>query len=140
MASAVATRDQDPSLRKLLALEALTFDDRPTYQSTTVLHQVLAADPVIARGYQWPADRGGHPGWTQLSPSGDLMIAGNGFNYFEVADPRTGSVAWSYPGDGQDGVGASYFSADDSDVIVGLTQDDDNDAEPSNEPALDGVP
>ncbi len=48
-ASAVAALTVDPSLAKLLALEATTVVDEPTYQSTSVLHRVLAADPIIAR-------------------------------------------------------------------------------------------
>ena len=90
MASAIAAREQDPSLSKLLALQALKSNDQPTYQSMNALHQVLASDPIVAR-YRWPADKDGHPVWTQISPSGDLMVAGNKSNYFEVADPRTGS-------------------------------------------------
>ena len=125
MASAVAAREQDPSLSKLLALEALTFDDQPSYQSTSVLHQVLAADPIIAR-YHWPAGQDGAPRWTQISPSGELMVAGNQNDYFEVADPRTGSVLWSYPDQPvAGGVGTPYFSADGSQVMVGRTWDDD---------------
>ena len=100
IASALAARDQDPSLAKLLAVEAMNVVATPTYQSTSVLHQVLAADPVIAR-YSWPKDRPGLELWTDLDPSGRLLVAsgggGNPTRYLEVADARTGKVLWSYP-------------------------------------------
>jgi len=128
IASALAARDQDPSLAKLLAVEAMGVVDTPTYQSTTVLHQVLAADPIIGR-YSWPDSQLGEL-WTQIDPTGRLLVAAGGGGYptkhLEVADARTGTVLWSYPtkdaspasGDGF--IGPSWFSVDGSEVIAGL--------------------
>jgi len=121
-------RDQDADLSKLLAVEAVNLVDTPTYQSTSLLHQVLAADPIIAR-YSWPSPDLGEL-WTVLDPTGRLLVAsgGGGFptKHLEVADARTGTVLWSYPtkdvgtlsGDGF--IGPSWFSADGKWVIAGL--------------------
>lgn len=125
IASALAARGDDPSLARLLAVEALNVVDTPTYQSTSVLHQVLAADPVIAR-WSWPADQP-DPGslWTSLDPAGRLLVASSR-NRLEVADPRSGTVLWSYPTEdagadpAADFLGQSYFSADGGQVITGL--------------------
>ena len=52
---AVAVKE-DPSLSKLLALEAGSIGgDRPL-QLVTTLHQAFAADPIVAR-YHWPEGR-----------------------------------------------------------------------------------
>ena len=130
IASALAARDQDPSLSKLLAVEAVNLVDKPTYQSTTVLHQVFAADPIIAR-YSWSTDRHANRElWTSLDPTGQRLVAsgggGNPTAYLEVVDARTGTVLWSYSaGDADESgakgfIGPSWFSADGSQVIAGL--------------------
>jgi class 3 adenylate cyclase/WD40 repeat protein len=129
VASALAARDQDPSLAKLLAVEAMKVVNTPTYQSTNVLHQVLAADPIIAR-YAWPKDRHVDELWANLDPSGRMLVAsgagGSPTNHLEVADATTGTVLWSWThGDvsatSADGfVGPSWFSTDGSQVIAGL--------------------
>ena len=113
MASAVAARDRDPSLSKLLAIEALSFEGAPTYQSTSVLHQVLAADPVVAR-YTWPDDQDVGWLWTDIDPTGKLLVASGtkwaASNHLEVADARSGKVLWSYPDhDLGVSIGSSYF-------------------------------
>ncbi len=75
IASALAARDQDPSLAKLLAVEAMNVVSTPTYQSTSVLHQVLAADPIIAR-YSWPTDQPvGRAVGPTSTPTGQLLVA-----------------------------------------------------------------
>jgi WD40 repeat protein len=96
-----------------------------------VLHQVFAADPIIAR-YSWPKDQHVDTGclWTDLDPTGRVLVASGGggcpTSHLEVADPRTGTVLWSYPtGDvaaasGGGFIGPSWFSADGSEVIAGL--------------------
>jgi WD40 repeat protein len=125
IASALAARGDDPSLAKLLAVEALTLVDTPTYQSTSVLHQVLAADPIIAR-YSWPAEQpvGEDELWTALDATGQLIVASSPTR-LEVADPRTGAVLWSYAAAaatdaGENGyLGRSWFSADGSQVVAG---------------------
>lgn len=124
IASALAARGQDPNLAKLLAVEALTVVDTPTYQSTSVLHQVLAADPVIAR-YSWPDDKPVGELWTNLDPAGSLLVA-VGTGRLEAADPRAGTVLWSWPTfdvelpEGEDFTGAAWFSVDGKQVIGGL--------------------
>ncbi len=129
IASALAARDQDASLAKLLAVQAMNGVSTPTYQSTSVLHQVLAADPIIAR-YSWPKDRPMDELSTDLDPTGRLLVAsgsgGTPTNHLEVADATTGTVLWSWThgsvsatsGDGF--IGPSWFSADGSLVIAGL--------------------
>ncbi len=129
LASAVAAKDEDASLAKLLTAEAMNAAVAPTYQSTSVLHQVLAADPIIAR-YSWPKDRHLDELWTNLDPSGRFLVASGGggspTNHLEVADATTGTVLWSWShGDvsaaSSDGfVGPSWFSADGTQVIAGL--------------------
>ena len=124
IASALAARDRDPSLAKLLAVEAITVVDEPTYDSTSTLHQVLAADPIIAR-YAWPADHPAPGLFTDLAPDGKLLVA-TGVGRLEVADPRTGMVSWSYPtwdvglAPGDDFMTGGLFSADGTEVIAGL--------------------
>jgi class 3 adenylate cyclase/WD40 repeat protein len=129
IASALAARDQDASLAKLLAVEAINGAGTPTLQSTSVLHEVLAADPIIAR-YSWPKDRPVDELSTILDPSGRLLVAsgagGSPTNHLEVADATTGMVLWSWThGDvsstsANGFVGPSWFSADGSQVIAGL--------------------
>jgi WD40 repeat protein len=129
IASALAARDLDGSLAKLLAVEATKGAGAPTFQSTNVLRQVLAADPVIAR-YSWPKDQPVDWLWTDLDPAGRRLVASGVIWYpsrhLEVADPRTGTVLWSYPTGGAsatsgDGfIGPSFFSADGARVIAGL--------------------
>ena len=98
--------------------------DTPTYQSTSVLHQVLAADPIVAR-YTWPKDRPAPGLFTNLAPDGKLLVA-TGTARLEVADPRTGSVLWSWPSrdvglaPGDDFMSGGLFSADGTEVITGL--------------------
>jgi class 3 adenylate cyclase/WD40 repeat protein/energy-coupling factor transporter ATP-binding protein EcfA2 len=124
IASALAARDRDPSLAKLLAVEAMNVVSTPTYQSTSVLHEVLVADPIVAR-YAWPADHPAPGLFTDLAPDGELLVA-TGTARLEVADPRTGAVLWSYPnrdvgiGSEDDFVGGARFSADGTEVINGL--------------------
>ena len=129
----------DPSLSKLLALEATTVVDPPTYQSTSVLHQVLAADPIIAR-YSWPKDLplGTSRGYlvsgillTDLDPAGRLLVA-SAASRLEVADARTGAVLWAYPdSDLGAAIGQAYFSADGEQVIAGLAWDQPDVAPPA---------
>jgi WD40 repeat protein len=126
LASALAAGNRDASLAKLLAVEAMNVVDAPTYQSTSVLHTVLAADPIVAR-YSWPADRpvGAGALFTDLSPDGRLLVA-TGTAHLEVADPRTGETLWSWPGrdlslaPGSDLVSGGLFSANGTEVIAGL--------------------
>ena len=139
MASAVAARDQDPSLSKLLAVEALRSVARPTYQSTTVLHQVLAADPIIAR-YQWPARQGRRSTVDRHRPGRQAARWHPGrvdgpSNHLEVADARTGNVLWSYPDrtDIGDAIGQSWFSADGTQVVAGLFGADPEALPPSDD-------
>ncbi len=135
IASALAARDQDPSLAKLLAVEALTVRETPTYQSTSVLHQVLAADPIIAR-YSWPKDHPAPGLFTNLAPDGKLLVA-TGTARLEVADPMTAKVLWSYPNrdvgiaSGDDFVGGALFSTDGTKVIAGLWWANPDHAPPS---------
>jgi class 3 adenylate cyclase/WD40 repeat protein len=127
IASALAVRDEDPGLGKLLAVEALGFTDEPTVGSTGLLHAVLAADPVKAR-YRWPADREVDSLWVDLAPAGDRLAASGAVwgpsDHLEVADARTGEVLWSYDV-GTDGmrVGPSFFSPDGTRVIAGVFYD-----------------
>jgi class 3 adenylate cyclase/WD40 repeat protein len=124
IASALAARDHDPSLAKLLAVEAITVVDEPSLQSTSVLHQVLAADPIIAR-YRWPQDQPADELWTDLDPTGQWLVASGTIpsptSRLEVADATNGTVLWSYtqPGLGAS-IGPSWFSADGEEVIAGL--------------------
>jgi hypothetical protein len=130
VASALTALDQDPSLAKLLALEAIAVADKPSFQSSTLLHQALAADPIIAR-YRWPAGQQNGELWTDLDPTGRLLVASGGgghpTSHLEVADARTGTVLWSYPagaaaaaGGASGFIGPSWFSADGKQVIAGL--------------------
>jgi WD40 repeat protein len=127
LASALAAVSQDASLSKLLAVEAMSGVSTPSSQSAGVLHQVLAADPIVAR-YSWPKDRHVDQLSTNLDPAGRLLVASgfNPTNYLEVAEATTGKVLWSWSrGDasasGADGViGPSWFSADGTQVIAGL--------------------
>ena len=74
LASAIAARQLDPSLAKLLAVQAMSVEKAPTFQSTSVLHDVLAADPVIAH-FSWPEDRNVTETWMDLAPEGDAFAA-----------------------------------------------------------------
>jgi class 3 adenylate cyclase/WD40 repeat protein/energy-coupling factor transporter ATP-binding protein EcfA2 len=135
IASALAAHDQDPSLAKLLAVEALTVVDTPTYQSSSVLHQVLAADPVIAR-YAWPSDKPASDLWTELDPSGRLVVA-VGKGRLEVADIRAGNVLWSFPevavdlAENDDFTGPTWFSPDGTQVITSLNWGNPDTAPPA---------
>ena len=127
------------SLGKLLAVEALNVVKAPTSQSTSMLHQVLAADPVIAH-YQWP-DQAQLELSVQLDPSGTRLVASGGglqgsvggaypTTRLEVADATTGAVLWSWPHGTsrariQGFIGPSWFSADGTQVIAGLYWGDD---------------
>jgi len=123
IASALAVKDRDGSLAKLLAVEAMNVVKTPTYQSTSVLHQVLAADPIVAR-YTWPADHPAPALFTDVAPDGKLLVA-TGTARMEVADPRTGTVLWSWPSrdlglaPGIDLMSGGLFSADGTEVIAG---------------------
>jgi WD40 repeat protein len=127
IASALTALDRDPSLAKLLAIEAITVADKPTSQSTSALHQVLAADPIIGR-YQYPQESYRGELWTDLDPTGQLLVASGGgghpTSHLEVADARSGRVLWSYPTGAAGGtsgyIGPSWFSADGTQVIAGL--------------------
>jgi class 3 adenylate cyclase len=130
IASALGARDKDGSLAKLLAVEATKSGANvTTAQSTNVLRQALAADPVIAR-YSWPTDQPVDWLWTDLDPDGKRLVASGQIwtpsSHLEVADARTGAVLWSYPTGGASAtigagfIGPSFFSADGSQVIAGL--------------------
>jgi WD40 repeat protein len=124
IASALATKDRDGSLAKLLAVEAAKGVGAPTRELTSVLHQVLAADPIVAR-YTWPKDHPAPGLFTSLSQDGKLLVA-TGTARVEVADPRTGKVLWSWPSrdlglaPDTDLMSGGLFSADGTEVITGL--------------------
>jgi WD40 repeat protein len=68
--------------------------------------------------------------WTDLDPEGRRLVASGQVwtpsSHLEVADPRTGTVLWSYPAGGASAasgagfIGPSFFSAAGSQVIAGL--------------------
>ena len=128
LASALSVTDADPSLAKALAAEALRLVDEPTTQSTKILHEVLAADPVVAR-YRRPPEKDVGAIWTDLDPAGEMLVASGGVlggdaaTHLEVVDARTGAVAWSYDVEGDARIGPSYFSRDGASVIAGVFWD-----------------
>ncbi len=135
LASALSVTDEDPSLGKALAAEAVRLADEPTIQSAKILHEVLAADPVIAR-YRRPTDKDVGAIWTDLDPAGEMLVSSGGVlggdaaTHLEVVDARTGAVFWSYDVEGDARIGPSFFSRDGTTVIAGALWDNP-DAPPS---------
>ena len=136
IASALAARDQDPSLAKLLAVEAmrrgrhadLPVDQRaPPGAGRRPGHRPLqlAEGPARGRAVDRPRPRG--PAARGIRTGRGLAVrTGSATSHLEVADARTGTVLWSWPhGDvsatsGDGFIGPSWFSADGTQVIAGL--------------------
>ncbi len=135
LASALAAKDEDPSLAKALAAAALHGGEEPTLQAARILHDVIAADPVVAR-YRAPTDAEMGLLWTDLDPAGERLVASGNVDgpaqHLEVADARTGEVAWSFDVEFPTRVGPAHFSPDGSTVVVGVIWDDE-DAPPTGD-------
>ena len=129
LASALVATDEDPALAKALAAAALDGGDEPTLQATRILHDVIAADPVVAR-YRAPTDAEMGLLWTDLDPAGERLVASGTVDdpaqHLEVADARTGEVAWSFDVEAPTKTGPAFFSPDGSTVVVGVIWDDED--------------
>lgn len=118
-ASALSVIGDDPSLSKLLAVEAASLK-QPDQAAETVLHQIWAADPVIDR-YTWPAG----PVVTDLDPSARFIVAAGALrspqHSLEVMDWKTDEVLWDFT-PSQDGASISdpYFTVDGKSVVAGV--------------------
>ena len=126
-ASAIASREDDPTLSKLLAIEAASIAE-PPLESVAALHRALEADRTIYR-YAWPADH--EVGFlnADLDPSGRYIAASGSLfeqphDYVEVFDREAeqgGKTLWSFE-PATDGLAAStaYFTPDGSRVVFGV--------------------
>lgn len=100
LASAIAARDEDPALAKLLALQATTEQGEPTFQSTSALHDVLAADPLEAV-FTWPAEPPVDGVWMDLAPDASAFTAlvdpAEGADRLESRAWPDGALRWAFP-------------------------------------------
>ncbi len=126
-ASAIASREDDPTLSKLLAIEAASIAEPPV-ESVAALHRALEADRTIYR-YNWPSDR--EVGFlnADLDPSGRYIAASGSLvevphNYVEVVDREAeqgGQTLWSFqPSTDGLAVATAYFTPDGGRVVFGV--------------------
>ncbi|MFN8621505.1 MAG: AAA family ATPase [Chloroflexota bacterium] len=98
LASAVAAIDTDPELAQLLAVEAAGSGGPPTFDSTTALHDVLAAEASAGR-VTWPVERKVWGGVSTITPDGTGVISDvftdDRVDAIERTDLTTGATPWS---------------------------------------------
>jgi class 3 adenylate cyclase/WD40 repeat protein len=121
-ASAIAARDEDPALSKLLAIASASIAD-PPLESVAALHRAWDADRVIYR-YAWPADHDVGYLNVDIDPSARYVVAAGGAfegsDYVEVVDRVSDERRWSFqPSTEGLRVGAAYFTPDGSRVVFG---------------------
>jgi class 3 adenylate cyclase/WD40 repeat protein len=121
-ASAIAARDEDPTLSKLLAIAGASIAD-PPLESVAALHRAWDADRVVYR-YTWPADHDVGALNVDLDPSARYIAAAGGglggSDYVEVVDRIGGERLWSFqPSTEGLRVGAAYYTPDGSRVVFG---------------------
>jgi class 3 adenylate cyclase/WD40 repeat protein/KaiC/GvpD/RAD55 family RecA-like ATPase len=124
-ASAIAARDQDPTLSKLLALEAASIAEPPV-ESVASLHRAWDADRIVYR-HALPADHEASSVNADLDPSGRYIATGaeGPNNYMEVVDSQQGLTLWSFsPRTEGLSVSRPMFTPDGGRVVFGAFFDD----------------
>jgi DNA-binding SARP family transcriptional activator/WD40 repeat protein len=121
---AAAALDTDPSLAKLLAVAASGLGAGASVDQLSLLHQVYAADPVIAR-YTWPGEDPSLTLLTVLHPDGERMLASGGIagpsDRLEVYDLASEETVWSWAVENEEfAVVESLFTPDGELVMAGV--------------------
>ena len=125
--SASRSRNNDPTLSKLLALEAASIADPPV-ESIASLHRAWDSDRIVYR-YTAPSDREASSLDADLDASGRYIAAAavgqtrafaGGSSYLEVVDRQEGRTLWSFaPKTEGLRVSRPVFTPDGSRVVFG---------------------